>query len=259
MDKKTILIVGGLGVVAYLLYKGKIIKKGSDTTPPPPDCPKCSLLRCTTDTVPKEVGECGCECVPAVIDSHPAPPLGCHYDSNWNLICDNTLNDGTNGSGSVPPMNYDYNPLLNLIQQVYVNSQFVWDDYIKGIVSAEIQKMSLKDLQTTQTYFTNAFNDVDSPKALDDAMDLVFLKFPLIGQPIITQNEINQSVIAAQRINPDVEVDNSFSDTMKTVSDVALTLGSIAVLVASAPVTAALAAIGGLALGISKLFRRKRK
>ena len=90
---RTILIVGGLGVVAYLLYKGKIIgKKGGDTTPTPtPDCPKCSLLRCTTDTVPKEVGECGCECVPAVIDSHPAPPLGCHYDSNWNLICDNTF------------------------------------------------------------------------------------------------------------------------------------------------------------------------
>ena len=252
---KTILIVGSLGVVAYLLYKGKIIgKKGGDTTPTPtPDCPKCSLLRCTTDTVPKEIGECGCECVPNVIDLHPAPPQGCHYDANWNLICDTII-------GDEPPMNYDYNPLLNLIQQVYVNSQFVWDDYIKGIVSAEIQKMSLKDLQTTQTYFTNAFNDVDSPKALDDAMDLVFLKFPLLGQPIIAQNEINQSIIATQRTAPEEGQDSSsISDTMETVAEVAGVLAGVASLVASAPIALAAGAIYGIAKGIARLFKRKRK
>ena len=232
---RTILIVGGLGVVAYLLYKGKIIgKKGSDTTPPPPDCPKCSLLRCTTDTVPKEVGECGCECVPAVID-------------------------GTNGSGIVPPMNYDYTPLLNLIQQVYVSSKFVWDDYIKGIVSAEIQKMSLDELKTTQTFFTNALNDVDSSKEIDSAMDLVFGKYPLLGQPIIEQNEINQSIVATQRKKPDEDVDNDVADVIDRIADVAGVLSGIALLIASSPIALAAGAVYGIAKGIAKLFRRKRK
>jgi|GEM_PF-5249262 len=54
-------------------------------------CLKCGAIRCGKGKIPKEVGECGCECVNEgieIIESHPAPPFGCVYDENFNLICE---------------------------------------------------------------------------------------------------------------------------------------------------------------------------
>ena len=63
-------------------------------------CLKCSTIRCGKGKIPQEVGECGCQCVNEagieIIQPHPAPPIGCVYDENWNLVCPkvhNTLPD----------------------------------------------------------------------------------------------------------------------------------------------------------------------
>ena len=68
---RTILTLGAIGVVAYLLYKSKIGKKNIDVTPPPPppptECPKCGKTKCDEGFHTEQVGECGCNCVADVV------------------------------------------------------------------------------------------------------------------------------------------------------------------------------------------------
>jgi hypothetical protein len=260
---KTILIVSSLGVVAYLLYKGKIIgKKGGDITPTPnPNCPKCGLIKCQEGKIPQEVGECGCECVSTQVDSHPAPPKGCNYDSDFNLICGD-IDVEVFDTPIKPPSDYDFNPLLNLIEKVYVNSSFVYDKGIKEVIFNELKKMSLDELKTTQAFFTASLNDVELPQDIDAAMDLVFSRYPLLGQPIIVQSQIDQEALSVSRKAPEGDRGDEGSgliNTMEAVADVAEVLAGVAALVASAPVAAAVAAVWGIAKGIGRLLRRRRK
>ena len=76
---------------------------------------------------------------------------------------------------------------------------------------------------------------------------------------IIEQNEINQSIVATQRKKPDEDVDNDVADVIDRIADVAGVLSGIALLIASSPIALAAGAVYGIAKGIAKLFRRKRK
>ena len=75
MNKTTrnILIIGALGVAIYLFSKNRKVVKQSDVTPPPPpppppiDCVKCGETFCDEGFSPKQVGECGCQCVKDVV------------------------------------------------------------------------------------------------------------------------------------------------------------------------------------------------
>ena len=73
---RTILTLGAIGLVAYLLYKNKKGKKNVDiVTPPPPptECPTCGKTKCDDGFHTEQVGECGCKCVADVVIFPPPP------------------------------------------------------------------------------------------------------------------------------------------------------------------------------------------